>query len=384
MGVADGDLRAHHLKLVREEQPVLEHLLVDQHAPFRLRGKRDGDAGHVRRERGPRTVLDLGHPLARVVVDAELLAAGDDHIRAAHLAAEPEPVEHEPDHAQVLGHGVLDDELAAGDAGQRHERSDLNVVRRDRVRAPAEAAGAVDGHHVRADSVDRGPHRSEHPREVLDVGLRGRVADHGRAPGQRRGHQRVLGRHDRRLVHQEVAGPQAGRSLDRDVAVVLDRRAERAECIQVRVEPAPPDHVASGRRHLGAAEPGQQRAGEQEAGAKPLGQVAVDVVVVDPLRGDRDFARRGPRDAGTQRLEQQQHRLDIRDRGDVPEHDLVLRKQARGEDRQRAVLVSGRDDRAGQWHAAFDDELFHRNGRYADRVPRSNAQRARGRPRALS
>ncbi len=104
--------------------------------------------------------------------------------------------------------------------GERHERADLDVVGGDRVRAAAQGRGAVDGHHVRADPVDRGAHRDEHPRQVLDVRLGGGVADHGRAARQRRGHQRVLGRHHRRLVHQEVARPAGpARRREHDVAV---------------------------------------------------------------------------------------------------------------------------------------------------------------------
>ena len=45
--VAEDDPRAHRDELVREEQPVLEHLLEDQHRPARLRrdGERDRGAG---------------------------------------------------------------------------------------------------------------------------------------------------------------------------------------------------------------------------------------------------------------------------------------------------------------------------------------------------
>src|SRR2546421_6520612 len=41
------------------------------------------------REGGPGAVLDLRHVLAFVVADHERLVAGDDHVRAPHLAAEP-------------------------------------------------------------------------------------------------------------------------------------------------------------------------------------------------------------------------------------------------------------------------------------------------------
>ncbi len=54
-----------------------------------------------------------------------------------------------------------------------------------------------------------------------------------------------------------------------------------------------------------------------------------------------------------------EHRLDVADARDVAHDDLVLGEDAGGEDRQRAVLVAGRNHRAGQRDAAFDDELLH-------------------------
>ena len=113
------------------------------------------------------------------------------------------------------------------------------------VLAAAELRDAVDLHHVRADALDRRAHLVQHPRQVLHVRLAGGVADHGRARGRGRGHQRVLGAHHGRLVHEEVARRQtAVGSLDHDVLTMLDLRAERAEGVEVWVQPAAADHVA--------------------------------------------------------------------------------------------------------------------------------------------
>ena len=153
---------------------------------------------------------------------------------------------------------------------------------------PRSSLDAVDGHHVRADPVDLGAHLDEHAREVLHVRLGGGVADDGVAGRQRGGHQRVLGRHHGRLVHQEVARREAARRGQQDVAAVLDARAERLERVEVRIEPAAADHVAAGRRHQRAAVAREQRAGEQERGADALGQLAVDVGRRHPIGADRD------------------------------------------------------------------------------------------------
>ena len=87
-------------------------------------------------------------------------------------------------------------------------------------------------------------------------------------------------------------GPQAQRRRGEHdlVAAVVDGRAERAERVEVRVEPAAADHVAAGRGHLRRAEARQQRAGEQERGPDPLGQARVDLGALHRGAVDEDLA----------------------------------------------------------------------------------------------
>jgi hypothetical protein len=276
--IADRYLRSHRDQLVHEEQPVLEHLLEDQHRALGLRRERDRDAREVGRERGPRAVLDLHLVVACVARHDELLVARDDAVVAVELAAEPEAREHEPDHPHVVRHAARDPQLAAGDAGERHERGDLDVVGADGVLAAAEPAHAVHLHDVGADPLDRRAHLVEHPREVLHVRFGGGVADHRRAVDQRRRHQSVLGAHHGRLVHEEVAGPQAAVvGHDPDVVTVLDDRAEGAERVEVGIEAAAADHVTARRRHHGRAEAREQRAGGQERRPDALRELGADV-----------------------------------------------------------------------------------------------------------
>ena len=205
------------------------------------------------------------------------------------------------------------------------------------------------------------PMRISMPREVLHVRLGGGVADHRRAGRQRGRHQRVLRAHHGRLVHEEVARLEAavGRA-QADVAVVLDARAERAEGVEVRVEPAAADHVAAGRRQQRLAEAGEQRAGDEERRADPLGQrrgrppscVTSSACSATVLPSRRSTVT--PRSSSSA-----EHRLRVADPRHVVEHDLLVRQQAGGQQRQGRVLVAGGHDGAGQRHAAFDDELLH-------------------------
>ena len=159
------------------------------------------------------------------------------------------------------------------------------------------------------------------------------------------------------------AGPPSGALMTMSLAV-LDGRAERAEGVEVRVQPAAADHVAARRRHRGAAEAREQRAGGQERGADPLGERRVDVRLVHVGRVQhrrcwgsgrstrhaevREQLAAAPRCRGS--------------RGTLCSVDVLVREQGTREQRQRGVLVSGGHDGAGQRHAAFDDELLHRGG----------------------
>jgi hypothetical protein len=210
--------------------------------------------------------------------------------------------------------------------------------------------------------------------EVLDVRLAGGVADHGRAGRARGREQRVLRRHDRRLVHEHIARAQPPGRAQLDVASVLEGRAERGEGVQVRVQAPATDDVAAGRRHPHAAEAREQRAGEQERRPDALGQLAIDDGLLGRQvgRAEGDLMVREPRDPHAERLEDREHGAHVLDLRDVADHDLVLGQDRGGKDGEGTVLVTGGHDRAGQRDASVDDELLH------ERAPSSDASRAGG------
>ena len=187
-----------------------------------------------------------------------------------------------------------------------------------------------------------------------------RVADHGHARRQRRGHERILGGHDGRLVHEHLARTQPGGRREDDVALEVVDRAETLERIEVRVESAAADDVAARRGHHGTAEARQQRAREQERGPDQLTQGAIDAGIrFHRARTQRHLVAGAPVDADADALEQLQHRRHVPDARDVRDDDLLLGEQAGGQDRQRGVLVAGGRDASRQRYAAFDNELLH-------------------------
>ena len=166
--------------------------------------------------------------------------------------------------------------------------------------------------HVRADARDLGAERDEEVAEVLDVRLAGGVHDRRLARRERGRHHGVLGRHHRRLVEEDL---RAAKPVGAHLVALADRDlgAEALERVEVRVEPAPADHVAAGRRHGRAAEPREQRAGEQERGADPVGEHLVGLVSRDLGGVHAHLVRAGPLDVGAESLQQADHRLDVVD-----------------------------------------------------------------------
>jgi hypothetical protein len=174
----------------------------------------------------------------------------------------------------------------------------------------------------------------------------------------------VLRRHDRGLVHEDLAGAEAALGGEEDVAAVLEARSERAEGVEVRVQAPPADDVAAWRRHVRMPETRQQGPGEQERGADALGVPAVDVrLAVDARGAQDDLVVVPPLGAHADAAEHPQHRVDVADARHVAHHDLLGGQHRGGEDRKGTVLVAGRDHRAAQRNAAVDDELLHEGAR---------------------
>ena len=144
-----------------------------------------------------------------------------------------------------------------------------------------------------------------------------------------------------------------------DVAPVLDRGAQGAEGVEVRIEPAAADHVAARRRQQRLPEAGQQRAGDEERGADALGELGIDIRLGHGGGVEHDRVAVEALDLDAEVRQQLEHRLGVADLRHVVEHDPLVREKARGQERQGRILVAGGRDGAGQRHAAFDDELFH-------------------------
>ena len=207
-------------------------------------------------------------------------------------------------------------------------------------------------------------------REVLDVRLGGGVVDHGRAGRERGRHERVLGAHHRRLVHEEVARAQAaGGRLERGSGVDSTtapsaRKASRCGSRRRRPITSPPGGGICTRPKRASSGPASRNDARIRSDSSGSTSVAGDLVGLE-----RDDVVLAPLHLHAQAHEQLEHRLHVADARDVAHDDLLLGEQGGRQRGQRAVLVAGRHDRAGQRLTAFDHELLHGAGEAA-RVPK--------------
>ena len=290
--------------------------------PARLRRGDDGDRGQVGGERGPDAALDLRDLVAEVVDDVELLPGRDADGRLPHVELDPELAKGGHDRDQVVGLDVLDRDLAARRRGERGEARDLDVLGADPVRAAAAAARrpGCGGCSSRSPRSARRATTRKWQRSWM-------CGSHAAWPtivspfGEHGRHDRVLGRHDARLVEEQaLPAKPVGAKVVRPVQLDLD--AELRERVDVRVEASSPDHVAAGRRHGRATEAREQRAGEQERGADLAAEHRVRARSSRrrPSRHGTSFGRVHSAD-GAEIGEQLDHRLDVADPRDVRQDD---------------------------------------------------------------
>src|SRR5207249_10840203 len=99
------------------------------------------------------------------------------------------------------------------------------------------------------------------------------------------------------LVEEDVLTAE-GAAAHLVAASDLDVSTELREGVNVRVEPAASDHVASRGRDGDGSEPCEQRAREQERGTHPAAQLLVQVLLRDVGGMDVHLIRPAPVPAG--------------------------------------------------------------------------------------
>ena len=247
---------------------------------------------------------------AEIVLDFEGLVGRHDEIVALDLADDAEPLKTHPDRAQMPDAGPRDPQRRTRHRGEPDQRAHLDMVGLDRVAGGAERRRSVHDHGVGADALDAGAERDQEMREVLHMRFGGDVAQISGAMRRHRGDQRVFGGRHAGLVEEDVGAPELAGPEFQPVGGG-DRGAELFEGQKMRVEPAPADDVAAGRRqhHLAAA--GQQRSRQQDRGADPRAQLRIEIGGANAFGVDGERVARLPFGRCADRADQFDQRFGI-------------------------------------------------------------------------
>ncbi len=142
----------------------------------------------------------------------------------------------------------------------------------------------------------------------------------------------------------------------------------------MRIEPPAADEVPAWRWHLGPSEARQQRTSKQKRRANLLRELRLEHGRIDTGTAERQLVLAAPTHADTDPLEDLEHGIDIADSRDVPDLEHSVGQYGRGQDRQRRVLVAGRNHGAAKRRAAGDDEPLHGVGGVHDCTAANAAQ----------
>ena len=188
------------------------------------------------------------------------------------------------------------------------------------------------------------------------------VVDDRRAGRERGGHERVLGAHHRRLVHEEVARAQAARR--RDDRVRGARRARRRR--RARGTRRGAGRAGGGRsrrrraaacargRGARAAAPRSRNDARMRSESTRSTSLPVTFSALSATTWSSRHSTLTPRRSSRASIVSTS--LDARH---VAHDDLLLGEQRGRQRGQRAVLVAGGHDRPRERPAALDDELLH-------------------------
>jgi hypothetical protein len=270
--------------------------------------------------------MSLGNPGHRLVVMRRAL---DAH-----------PLQHGGHDLHVLGACAPHLDLAARDRGDHRPAAGLDVVAPQPVLGAVQRRAAFDANRRRPPAGDADAELRQKRAELDDVRLARRVADLGdtRRAGRRK--QRGLGAGDRRLVEIDGRRPQAVRRFEH-VACAFDlTRAHRLERLEMRRKRAARWEIAAGRRQVRTSTPREQRPEQQHGAAQPSDERAVGLVFHDRRAAHAQRRAADAFDLAAEIENQPRHHLDVADPRYVGQDALVLRQQARREQRQRSVFVA--------------------------------------------
>ncbi len=214
--IAEHDAGAHPDQLVDEEEPRLEHLLVDEQHARCIASRPRSRSTSRRRERPARGRLRAWargrRGRAGSAAPARHRPRGVSPSMRGRMPSRSKP-------SSVLRRSSGRTPSMASwplvtAASPMNER-DLDVVGADFARCPVQRVAALDDVGVAADALDVRAHGHQGPRRVLHMRFGGGVSEGGPPRGGDRRHQGVLGAGDARLVEEDVGADEVLRRRSR-------------------------------------------------------------------------------------------------------------------------------------------------------------------------
>ncbi len=293
----------------------------------------------------------------------------------------------------MVGTAVLDDDVPPRHGDGRQQGGGHDPVGDDAMGAGrgVELFDAVDLDVRRPRAADPGSHVGQEVGEVRDLGLTCRVLDHRGPFGEDRRHEDVVGGgvarvlEDHALADEATFGTPGHATLD--VAVHrLEHRTQGRQAVEVDVDGAVPEVVATGERHAGPSRARQQRPEDDHRGPHLLDELVRRLG--DEGRGRVDDEVSGPPvgpvgpalDLRADGLEDLGHDLHVDDARHAGEDVAALRQEARRHQLESGVLGAAGGHRPVQGTAGTDDESVHRAR--PDQTTGFSAHRPKTDPRA--
>ena len=183
MRVAKNDLRPHVDQFVHKEQTAFEHLLMNKHAPFGLRGNDKHYAEQVGSQSRPRCV---GYRHDRAVNERFYLVdllCGNVNIVSPLLELNAQTTETLGNNAQIFVGDVFNGYFAFGHRCHTNKATDFNHIGQYGVLCAVQFFHAFNRQKVGSYTADPGTHAVQHPAQLLQVRLAGSVVNSGSSFG---------------------------------------------------------------------------------------------------------------------------------------------------------------------------------------------------------
>ena len=191
MGVAKDNLGSHLNEFIDEEEPALEHFLMDEDTALGLGGHYKQDAQEVGGKSGPRCIAEGHERAVDEGVDFVMLLSGDIEVITPFLNAYPQTTEGFGNNAQVGHADTADGQPVATHGAHTDERPHLNHIWEQTMPCSMKRGRTDDGQQVGGNAGNLCPHGIEQMTKLLDIGLAGSIVDGGGSFSQYGGHNDV-------------------------------------------------------------------------------------------------------------------------------------------------------------------------------------------------